>query len=95
MRNELHFHISAPDEAAAAAARARWDSLAKPLGSLGLLEDAIVQIAALTGSASVSLKPRALLVFCADNGVRQRGDRSRRGGALSGAQRCLPDGAAC
>ena len=73
MRNELHFHISAPDEAAAAAARARWDSLAKPLGSLGLLEDAIVQIAALTGSASVSLKPRALLVFCADNGVVAQG----------------------
>ena len=73
MRNKLHFHISAPDEAAAAAARARWDSLAKPLGSLGLLEDAIVQIAALTGSADVSLKPRALLVFCADNGVVAQG----------------------
>lgn len=69
MRNELHFQIPAPSDTAAAAARARWDSLAKPLGSLGLLEDAIVQIAALTGSASVSLKPRALLVFCADNGV--------------------------
>ena len=73
MRNELHFQIPAPDEAAAAAARARWDSLAKPLGSLGLLEDAIVQIAALTGSADVSLKPRALLVFCADNGVVAQG----------------------
>ena len=73
MRNELHFQIPAPDEAAAAAARARWDSLAKPLGSLGLLEDAIVQIAALIGSANVSLKPRALLVFCADNGVVAQG----------------------
>lgn len=73
MRNELHIQIPAPDEAAAAAARARWDSLAKPLGSLGLLEDAIVQIAALTGSANVSLKPRALLVFCADNGVVAQG----------------------
>lgn len=73
MRNELHFQIPAPDEAAAAAARARWDSLAKPLGSLGLLEDAIVQIAALTGSADVSLKPRTLLVFCADNGVVAQG----------------------
>lgn len=47
----------------------RWDSLAKPLGSLGLLEDAIVQIAALTGSADVNLSRRTLLVFCADNGV--------------------------
>lgn len=73
MINELHFHISAPSDTAAAAARARWDSLAKPLGSLGLLEDAVTQIAALTGSANISLKPRALLVFCADNGVVAQG----------------------
>lgn len=51
----------------------RWDSLAKPLGSLGLLEDAIVQIAALTGSADVNLSRRTLLVFCADNGVVAQG----------------------
>lgn len=51
------------------ASRARWDSLAKPLGSLGLLEDAVVQIAALTESADISLNNRALLVLCADNGV--------------------------
>lgn len=50
-------------------ARRRWDSLAKPLGSLGLLEDVVVQIAALTGNADVDLSRRTLLVFCADNGV--------------------------
>ena len=50
-------------------ARARWNSLAKPLGSLGLLEDAIVQIAALTGCVDVDLSRRALLVLRADNGV--------------------------
>lgn len=54
-------------------ARARWDSLAKPLGSLGLLEDAIVQIAELTGSAEVDLPRRTLLVLCADNGVVAQG----------------------
>ena len=73
MINELHFQITAPSDTAAAAARARWDSLAKPLGSLGLLENAVTQIAALTGSANISLKPRALLVFCADNGVVAQG----------------------
>ena len=31
-------------------ARKRWDSLAKPLGSLGLLEDAVVKIAAITAT---------------------------------------------
>lgn len=71
--DELQFHIPAPEKAAAAQARARWDSLAKPLGSLGLLEDAIVHLAAFTGSAEVSLKPRTLLVFCADNGVVAQG----------------------
>ena len=54
-------------------ARKRWDSLAKPLGSLGLLEDAVVKIAALTGNADVRLNNRALLVLCADNGVVAQG----------------------
>ena len=54
-------------------AKARWTSLAKPLGSLGLLEDAIVQIAALTGTADVDLSHRTLLVLCADTGVVAQG----------------------
>ena len=54
---------------AARAAQARWDSIAKPLGSLGLLEDAIVRIAALTGTAEVRLEKRCVLVLCADNGI--------------------------
>ncbi|MCI9581354.1 MAG: nicotinate-nucleotide--dimethylbenzimidazole phosphoribosyltransferase [Oscillospiraceae bacterium] len=54
-------------------ARKRWDSLAKPLGSLGLLEDVVVRIAALTGNADVHLNNRALLVLCADNGVVAQG----------------------
>jgi len=54
-------------------AKARWDSLAKPLGSLSLLEDAVVQIAARTGSMDVNLSRRTLLVLCADNGVVAQG----------------------
>ena len=54
-------------------ARKRWDSLAKPLGSLGLLEEAVVKIAALTGNTEVRLNDRALLVLCADNGVVAQG----------------------
>ena len=65
--------ISGPDEAAGQAALAHWNSLAKPLGSLGALEDAVTKIAALTGSADVSLRRRSLLVFCADNGVIAQG----------------------
>ena len=65
--------IPGPDPDAAAEARRRLDGLAKPLGSLGLLEDAIVKIAAITGNARIFLKQRSLLVFCADNGVIAQG----------------------
>ncbi len=67
--NELIRTITPPDEEAARCARARWNSRAKPLGSLGLLEESLVRAAALTGSARIALTPRTLLVFCADNGV--------------------------
>lgn len=61
--------ITPPDERAGQEAKARWDSIAKPLGSLGLLEEAVIRIAALTGSARVALDRRCAAVFCADNGV--------------------------
>ncbi len=61
--------ILPPDEAAMREARDRWNGIAKPSGSLGLLEDAVTKIAGLTGSARVQLGKRAVLVMCADNGV--------------------------
>ena len=61
------------DSAAADAAKRQWDSIAKPLGSLGLLEEDVIRIAALTGNPDVRLDRRALLVFCADNGVIAQG----------------------
>ena len=65
--------ITGPEEGARQLAQQRWDSIAKPLGSLGQLETAVTKIAALRGSADVSFKNRRLLVFCADNGVVARG----------------------
>ena len=50
-----------------------WDSLAKPLGSLGELERAVARIGAITGNVDVRLDQRTLLVFCADNGVVAQG----------------------
>lgn len=61
------------EETARQAAHRQWASIAKPLGSLGLLETAVEDIAALTGSADVELSDRALLLLCADNGVVARG----------------------
>ena len=65
--------IAPPDARARACAKARWDSLAKPLGSLGLLEDAVCAMAALRGDVELRLDTRTLLVFCADNGVVREG----------------------
>ena len=71
--SKLISSITPPDEAARARARARWDSLAKPLGSLGLLETMIADVAALRGDEDVALSDRRLLVFCADHGVVRQG----------------------
>lgn len=47
----------------------RWDSIAKPLRSLGKLEMGIIQIAGITGSVKIELDKKALVIMCADNGV--------------------------
>lgn len=46
-----------------------WASLAKPLGSLGLLEQSVENICALTESEEPDISKRCVLVFCSDNGV--------------------------
>ncbi len=57
------------DAAAMEAARTRQDKLAKPPGSLGRLEELSVKLAGITGKVINSVDRKALLVFCADNGV--------------------------
>ncbi len=51
----------------------RWNSLGKPLGGLGLLEDVVVQISGITGTPRAKLDKRAVVVMCADNGVVAQG----------------------
>ncbi len=70
---ELLKTIRPADENARLAALKHWDSLAKPLGSLGLLEKDIADMAAVFGRADVCLNKRTLLVLCADNGVIAQG----------------------
>lgn len=65
--------IAPPDKSAAERAQARWDSIAKPVGSLGSLEEALVRIAALTGNERIDLGKRCVVVLCADNGVVAQG----------------------
>ncbi len=61
------------DGAAMEAARRRQETLAKPPGSLGRLEELSIQLAGITGKIIDTIDRKALLVFCADNGVVEEG----------------------
>ena len=65
--------ITPPDSAAMKRALDKWNSVAKPLHSLGQLEDIIIKIAGITGSESFSLDKRCVAVMCADHGVVEEG----------------------
>ncbi len=61
--------ITESDGEAARLAQSRWDRIAKPLHSLGWLEDVVVRIAGAQHSAQVETEKKVLAVMCADNGV--------------------------
>ena len=61
------------NETARELAHDRWSSCAHPLGGLGKLETVIEDIAALTRSADIDLKPRTAIILCSDNGVVAQG----------------------
>jgi len=65
--------IPPPDEGARAAARARQESLTKPPGSLGRLEELSLQLAAITGRARPPVARKAVIVMAADHGVAEEG----------------------
>lgn len=55
-------------------AKAHWDSIAKPIDSLGLLEDYVGKLCSIAGDASpYPLKKRALVILCGDHGVVKEG----------------------
>jgi len=61
------------DKEAYRACIARFDGIAKPIGSLGVLEELLGQIAAITGSPEIDITKKCVLVFCADNGIVKQG----------------------
>ena len=54
-------------------AKRRWKTVAKPLFSLGKLEDAVIRMAGIRRKADFEIKKKGLLIFCADNGVVSEG----------------------
>ena len=65
--------IPRPDPDAMRAAKSRWNSIAKPLHSLGRLEDAVAQIAGIQETAEIDISRKAVVVLCADHGVVREG----------------------
>lgn len=52
---------------------ARLDSLSKPIGSLGILEDIAARIAGITGNIYNEISKKSIIIMCADNGVVEEG----------------------
>lgn len=71
--NEIISMIETPDEKAMDEVKCYWDSLAKPVGSLGLGEQLITRIAGIQRTKNYHIDKKALVVFCADNGVLEEG----------------------
>ncbi len=57
------------DRAAMTRTEKRWDRIAKPLKSLGLLERNVTKIGGIQGTEKPQIGKRALIAMCADNGV--------------------------
>jgi len=61
------------DAAAAERAQQHLNSLTKPLGSLGQLEEVAVQLAAMTGEVAPPVSPATVIVVAGDHGVTAEG----------------------
>ena len=55
------------------ASKEKWDKVAKPLGSLGKLEEIVTQIAGIYRTPDVRIDKKGVLVLCGDNGVLAQG----------------------
>ena len=65
--------IKSTDKGILSECKKKWDSLAKPLNSLGQLESLVAKIGSAQGTSNVKLSKRRVLVFCSDNGVVEEG----------------------
>jgi nicotinate-nucleotide--dimethylbenzimidazole phosphoribosyltransferase len=61
--------IKPPDKAAMDEARARQDTLTKPAGSLGRLEELSIQIAGIQRKARPTIEKKAMITMAGDHGV--------------------------
>jgi nicotinate-nucleotide--dimethylbenzimidazole phosphoribosyltransferase len=65
--------IEEPDKQSMELASRHWDEVAKPLNSLGVLEEDIVRIAGAQKAPLPSLQNKWIAVMCSDNGIVEEG----------------------
>ncbi|HEX2482568.1 MAG TPA: nicotinate-nucleotide--dimethylbenzimidazole phosphoribosyltransferase, partial [Methylomirabilota bacterium] len=65
--------VTAPDESLAVAARRRLDSLTKPRGSLGRLEELAVRVVVITGDTMPRVDAPVIFTLAGDHGVATEG----------------------
>ena len=70
---EGKYQITPPDMECLNDIKKRWDSVAKPLDGMGKFETVTSKMGAILGDTSMDFKKKAILVFCADNGVVEEG----------------------
>lgn len=65
--------IEGKDEEAVKKAWKRLDSLTKPIGSLGKLEEIAAKMAGITGKIHNKINKKNIVIMCSDNGVVEEG----------------------
>lgn len=71
--DEIISGIKAPDAEYYQYAKKHFDNIAKPIGSFGKLEDIVAQICSIEEKTIPTIKKRAAVVFCSDNGIVEEG----------------------
>lgn len=65
--------VTAPDETIRRRVLENWDAVAKPIDGMGRFETLTAQIGAVSGSDRIDISQKAVLIFCADNGIVEEG----------------------
>ena len=65
--------VKGPEREVMQKAALHWNALAKPLHSLGRLEELVIQLAGIAGTEDFPWQKKAVVELCADNGVVEEG----------------------
>ena len=65
--------VQAPDEDTRRKVLKNWDTVAKPIDSLGRFETLTAQIGAVIGTDKMDISRKAVIIMCSDNGIVEEG----------------------